>query len=161
MADRQVPALPRLGDAKNLLQWAKRLVEALQQYLLAAGTVFPQWTWVSQPASATILTPGDVSRDNASMAATTTIWIHSIDSAHLDHTQHFNGIMYGGGQGQQDLLIAVTTQSSARYKITGLSSTQAVDGNAYILTVGFIALGGPDEPVGTAVGIHISYVATS
>src|SRR5215472_3456819 len=161
VATRQIPSLPRLADPKQLLQWAKRLVEAMQQYLLTLGTIFPQWIWVAQPASAANLQPGQVSRNNASMSATTQVWIHSIDTGSLDHTNHFNAIMYGGGQGQQDLLIMVTTTSSVRYKITGLSSTQAVDGNAYILTVGFIALAGPDEPVGVSAGVHVSYVATS
>ena len=161
MAERQIPPLPRLAKTEDLLQWAKRLIEALQQFLIAIGTAFPQWIWVAQPADLTKMQPGQICRNNASMSATTTIWVHSIDSANLDHTDHYNAIMYGGGQGQQDLAIAVTKTSSARYKITGLSTISAVKGNVYALTVGFVALAGPDENVGDVVGFHISYVATA
>jgi len=161
MPGKEVPSLPRLGDVKGLLQWAKLLVEALQKYLLQESPMFPQWTWIAQPSGPAVMSPGQIARNNAAMASTNTIWLHSIEDALTDHTLGIGAVEFGGGSNQQDLLLFVQPTGTVRYKITGLTNTAGVDGNVYTFTVGMIGMTGPDQAIGSHVGITISYVATS
>jgi len=123
--------------------------------------IVPTWTWAaSPPADPTLLPAGQLARNNATLAATTHLYVNVIDSDQRDHTFRYASTQAGSGAGQADLIIVANKDTRARYKIIALGTLAG--GAIYDFTVTLVAVVGPDPPVtGSAWAVTVSYIATA